>query len=117
MAVEEVATKLLTERVEEAPIAVVPVQTVAMPAKPEPVIVPLPPPPTQVPPTAKHPVVTLNPTLEVEVAEPEMLSPLNVVVPNPEPEISSALIDVVALSTPTVVVAKYRFPPAFLNAH
>ena len=33
--------------------------------------------------TAKHPVVMLNPTLDVLVAEPEMLSPERVVVPKP----------------------------------
>ena len=33
---------------------------------------------------AKHPVVILNPTLDVDVAEPEMFRPLSVVVPKPE---------------------------------
>jgi hypothetical protein len=53
-------------------------------AKPEPssVRVPLPL-PTQVPPMAKHPVVKLKPTSDVEVAEPLMLSPERVVVPKP----------------------------------
>ena len=38
------------------------------------------------------------------------------VVPNPEPEISNADIDVVAVPA-IVVVAKYKLPPAFLNVH
>jgi len=39
-----------------------------------------------------------------------------VVVPNPVPDISSAEIDVVAVPA-TVVVEKYKLPPAFRNAH
>lgn len=38
-----------------------------------------------VPPIAKHPPVRLIPTFEVEVAEPEMVRPLRVVVPKPSP--------------------------------
>ena len=72
--------------------------------------------PAHTPFTAKHPVVILNPTFDVDVAWPEILSPLTVVVPNPPPAISKAEIDVVALPA-TVVVEKYRFPPEFLNAH
>ena len=45
-----------------------------------------------------------------------MLRPLNVVVPNPSPAISNAEIDVVAVPA-IVVVAKYRFPPAFRVTH
>lgn len=58
----------------------------------------------------------LNPTFDVDVAEPEMLRPDSVVVPKPEPEIENADVDVVDRPS-TVVVEKYRFPPAFLNAH
>jgi hypothetical protein len=39
----------------------------------------------QVPPTAKQPAERLKPTLEVEVAEPEIVRPLTVVVPKPSP--------------------------------
>jgi hypothetical protein len=42
-----------------------------------------------------------------------MFNPLTVVVPKPEPEISRALMDVVAVPA-TVEVEKYRLPPAFL---
>jgi hypothetical protein len=42
-----------------------------------------------------------------------MFRPRTVVVPNPEPEISKAEMEVVARPW-TVVVEKYRFPPAFL---
>ena len=42
------------------------------------------PPPTQVPDIEKHPVVILNPTLDVDVAEPDIESPERVVVPKPE---------------------------------
>ena len=42
--------------------------------------------PIQLPDMAKHPVVMLYPTLEVVVAEPDMLSPERVVVPKPEAE-------------------------------
>jgi hypothetical protein len=45
-----------------------------------------------------------------------MFNPLTVVVPKPEPEISRAEIDVVAVPA-TVVVEKYRFPPAFRVTH
>ena len=40
----------------------------------------------QVPLTAKHPVVMFQPTSEVEVAEPVIVSPERVVVPKPVPE-------------------------------
>ena len=40
-------------------------------------------PPTHVPLIAKHPEVKLNPTFDVEVAEPEMVRPASVVVPKP----------------------------------
>mgnify|MGYP000317065691 CR=1 FL=1 len=43
-------------------------------------------------------------------------SPRIVVVPKPEPDIENADVDVVAVPA-TVVVAKYRLPPAFLNVH
>ena len=36
--------------------------------------------------TAKHPAVMLNPTFDVEVAEPEMFKPERVVVPKPVDE-------------------------------
>ena len=42
------------------------------------------------------PAVRLKPTLDVEVAKPLILSPRNVVVPNPVPEISRAEMEVVA---------------------
>jgi hypothetical protein len=45
-----------------------------------------------------------------------MLRPRTVVVPKPEPEISRALMEVVAVPA-TVVVAKYRLPPAFRCTH
>jgi hypothetical protein len=45
-----------------------------------------------------------------------MFRPRRVVVPKPEPEISRALIVVVA-SPMTVEVEKYRLPPAFLVIH
>ena len=82
------------------------------------VTVPLPPllPPTHVPLIAKQPDVIFSPTLEVEVACPEILSPARVVVPKPLPDIENADVDVVA-DPATVVVDKYKFPPAFLNAH
>ena len=54
---------------------------------------------------AKHPVVMLYPTFDVEVAWPEMFNPLTVVVPKPLPEISKAEMEVVA-SPATVVVEK-----------
>jgi hypothetical protein len=40
--------------------------------------------PIQLPPIAKHPLVILNPTLDVDVADPEIDSPDRVVVPKPE---------------------------------
>ena len=43
----------------------------------------------QTPFTAKHPVVMLKPTLEVEVADPEIERPERVVVPKPVEEIDS----------------------------
>jgi hypothetical protein len=46
--------------------------------------------PTQVPLIAKHPPVMLNPTLDVDVAKPEMVRPRSVVVPKPSPAISRA---------------------------
>ena len=52
----------------------------------------------------------------MEVAWPEMFSPLTVVVPNPEPEISRAEMLVVAVPA-TVVVEKYRLPPALRVTH
>lgn len=53
--------------------------------------------PTQLPEIAKHPLVILNPTLDVEVANPEMVRPLRVVVPKPPPAISNAEMEVVAV--------------------
>ncbi len=44
-------------------------------------------------------MVILKPTFDVEVARPEMFNPLTVVVPKPEPEISNALMEVVAVET------------------
>lgn len=41
-------------------------------------------PPMHVPPIEKHPPVRLNPTFDVEVAEPFIFRPESVVVPNPE---------------------------------
>ena len=61
-----------------------------------------PPPPTQVPLTAKHPVVMLNPLFEVDVAWATMLRPLTVVVPNPPRAISIA--EVVVVANPSIVV-------------
>ena len=55
-----------------------------------------------VPPIAKHPPVRLKPTLDVEVAWPEMFRPRTVVVPKPPSAISNADIDVVAV--PATVV-------------
>jgi hypothetical protein len=43
------------------------------------------PPPTQTLLIAKHPAVRLKPTFEVDVAEPEIVRPESVVVPNPSP--------------------------------
>ena len=43
----------------------------------------IPPEPTHAPLMAKHPVVMLKPTLDVEVADPEMFKPESVVVPKP----------------------------------
>jgi hypothetical protein len=63
---------------------------------------------------AKHPPVRLNPTSDVEVAWPEMFRPERVVVPNPDPDIVRADVDVVAVPA-TVVVPMYRLPPAFLK--
>ncbi len=45
-----------------------------------------------------------------------MFKPRTVVVPNPPPAISRAEIVVVARPD-NVVVARYKLPPAFLNAH
>jgi hypothetical protein len=56
-----------------------------------------------VPLIAKHPLVKLNPTFEVEVAKPEIARPLSVVVPKPERAISRAEIDDVAVPTAVVV--------------
>ena len=50
-------------------------------------------PPTHVPEIAKQPVVMLNPTFEVEVAEPEIVRPETVVVPKPEPETENLVVD------------------------
>ena len=61
-------------------------------------------------------MVILNPTFDVVVAWPEMLRPRSVVVPNPPPAISRAEIEVVAVPA-TVVVERYKLPPAFLIAH
>lgn len=47
-------------------------------------------PPTQVPLIAKHPLVMLNPTFDVEVALPAIFKPESVVVPKPVPEMASA---------------------------
>ena len=45
-----------------------------------------------------------------------MFRPRTVVVPKPVPEMESAATDVVAVPA-TVVVAKYKLPPAFRKAH
>ena len=45
-----------------------------------------------------------------------MFRPRRVVVPKPEPDISRAEMEVVAVPA-IVVVEKYRFPPAFRNVH
>ena len=45
-----------------------------------------------------------------------MFRPASVVVPNPDPDIENADVDVVAIPA-TVVVDRYRFPPAFLIVH
>src|SRR3989344_6324263 len=66
--------------------------------------------PTQVLFTAKHPPVRFQPTLLVEVANPETVSPVSVVVPNPvdemvrgDEEVSESASDVVAtLNVPPV---------------
>ena len=58
-----------------------------------------------VPLIAKHPPVRLKPTLDVDVAWPEMFKPDSVVVPKPEPEIVRADVDVVAVPA-SVVVAR-----------
>ncbi len=47
----------------------------------------------------------LNPTFDVDVANPEMFRPERVVVPKPEPDIENAEVDVVAVPA-TVVVEK-----------
>ena len=61
------------------------IEVAVVEAYPEPSAVSVPAPlPTQVPLTAKHPVVMFQPTLDVDVAEPEMVRPLSVVVPKPE---------------------------------
>ena len=58
----------------------------------------------------------LKPTLDVLVAKPEMESPRSVVVPKPPPAISSA--EIVEVEVPaTVVVLKYKLPPAFRKVH
>ena len=44
-------------------------------------------------------MVKLNPTLEVEVAKPDMFKPRKVVVPKPLPAISRAEMEVVACET------------------
>ena len=62
-----------------------------------------PPPPTQTSLIAKHPLVMLNPTLDVDVAKPEMFRPDSVVVPKPEPEIENADVDVVDRPSTDVV--------------
>jgi hypothetical protein len=46
--------------------------------------------PTQTPFIAKQPADRLNPTFDVEVADPFTVNPLTVVVPNPVPETVSA---------------------------
>ena len=51
----------------------------------------------QVVPIAKHPLVMETPTLDVEVAEPEMFNPERVVVPKPSDETESC----VAVDEPT----------------
>jgi hypothetical protein len=45
----------------------------------------------------------LNPTLDVDVAKPEMFRPRRVVVPNPPSAISRAAVDVVAVPATVVV--------------
>ena len=59
--------------------------------------------PIHVPFTAKHPAVMFHPTLEVEVAWPEILRPRTVVVPKPVPETVRADVDVVAVPATVVV--------------
>ena len=49
--------------------------------------------PTQVPFTAKHPEDKLIPTLDVEVAEPEMFRPASVVVPKPVAETENTVVE------------------------
>jgi hypothetical protein len=70
----------------------------------------------QLPFIAKHPPERLMPTFDVVVACPTMFNPLTVVVPKPEPAISKAEIDVVAVPA-TVVVERYKLPPAFRNVN
>ena len=74
------------------------------------------PPVIHVPLIAKHPFVRLKPTLDVDVAWPVIFKPSTVVVPNPDPEIVRADVDVVAVPA-TVVVDRKKSPPAFRNAH
>ena len=52
-----------------------------------------PPPVIHVPLTAKHPAVRLKPTLEVEVAEPEIFRPETVVVPKPVAETERSVVE------------------------
>ena len=52
--------------------------------------------PIHAPPTEKHPVVRAKPTLDVEVAEPEIDRPERVVVPKPSDEIVMLGVVVVA---------------------
>jgi hypothetical protein len=67
-----------------------------------------------VPEIAKHPLVMLNPTLDVDVAKPEMFRPDRVVVPNPVDAIDREGIvvdeNVVGLDVPI-----YSVPYEFLN--
>jgi hypothetical protein len=58
--------------------------------------------------------VMLKPTLDVDVANPEMFNPLSVVVPKPPSAISRAEMVVVELPT-AVVVDIYSVVPVFLN--
>jgi len=66
------------------------------------------------PESAKHPPESRNPTFDVVVAWPTMLSPRSVVVPNPPPAISRAEIEVVANVVAEEVEMKSE-PPALLK--
>ena len=58
---------------------------------------------TQVPLMAKQPAERLMPTLDVDVAWPEIFNPRTVVVPKPSPAISRAEMDVVDVPSTVVV--------------